>query len=616
MAGQKNLLGRSLLDVNPLLAKQWHSEKNLPLSPAVVFPNSNKTVWWICTKNPVHVWQATIQSRNSGKGCGLCRGLVVQQGVNDLMTLFPEIAGEWDLDKNDPISPTEISPTSSKKFWWKCPLRHNYRLSVDSRVKGSTCQICSNRVILAGFNDLATKFPDLSAEFASDLNGNLEPSEVGSGSGSSYWWRCHKGHTWKAKVTNRTVLKSACPVCMGKKIVRGESDFGTLYPDLLTQWSGMNKNVKPSDLGKSSKEIVWWDCAKGHSWQATVSDRTRGQGCAVCSNRQVVRGVNDLGTTHPHLLEQIEIVKNPLEVAFTVPAGTPRKIWWVCAQGHRWQASIKSRALDNQGCPYCSGNLVIVGVNDLETLNPDLAQEWNNLRNELSPNQVKPHSMKKVWWLCRRSHQWQATIGSRTNGTGCPYCSNVRVLEGFNDLATAFPEIASTWDTTKNSAKPSEIMPGSHSKYWWVCKQQHSWEASPNKRIQGRNCPTCAPSGYVPGLPGILYFLEHKSWSSFKVGITNTKGNRLKSLYSEGWKPLQLLTFETGANAETVEGECLRWIRNDLHLPPFLTSSEMRKTGGWTETFSSEHVTKSEVKTFIDAAISKHKFQISSRIEN
>ncbi len=253
---------------------------------------------------------------------------------------------------------------------------------------------------------------------------------------------------------------------------------------------------------------------------------------------------------------------------------------------------------------------MISGVNDLETLNPDLTQEWNYLRNELSPAQVKTHSMKKVWWLCRRGHEWQATIGARSSGTGCPYCSNVKVLEGFNDLATVFPEIAFTWDSAKNSKNPSEIMPGSHLKYWWICSKQHSWEASPNKRIQGRNCPTCAPSGFVPGKPGILYFLEHKSWSSFKVGITNTAGNRLKSLYKDGWVPLQLVTFEVGAHAEKIEGECLRWVRNELHLPPYLTQTLMIRTGGWTETFSSELVTESEVKQFIEDAISRNSFKV------
>ncbi len=325
MGKQNPVESHTLLHSNPNLAKQWHSDRNFPLTPGDVSPNSNKKVWWTCEVNPHHVWQATVQSRNSGKGCGLCRGLVVHRGVNDLVTLFPEIAREWDFEGNVTSDPTLVSPTSSTKFWWKCPNKHSYQLSVKSRVNGSSCQVCSNRVVLPGFNDLATKFPDISVEFASDLNGGLQPNFVGSGSGSSYWWRCSKGHTWKAKVTNRTVLNSACPSCKGRIILEGENDFGTLFPELLSQWSDLNKHVKPTSLGRSSKESIWWDCDKGHSWQATVADRTRGQGCAVCYNRQVIKGVNNFGFTHPHLLNQIDASKNPIDLAFSLPAGTPKK---------------------------------------------------------------------------------------------------------------------------------------------------------------------------------------------------------------------------------------------------------------------------------------------------
>jgi hypothetical protein len=529
--------------------------------------------------------------------------------VNDLLTLFPEVASEWSSSLNENLRADQVSPTSSKRIWWRCPLGHDYQLSIGSRVKGSGCQICLNRVILSGFNDLLTKFPEVADEFAVDLNLGLKASEVGSGSGSSYWWRCSKGHTWKATVTNRTVLQSACPTCSERRIENGVNDFGSLNPEFLRQWSARNLDVNPRELGRSSSKIVWWDCEKGHSWKARVGDRTRGQGCAVCSNRQVVQGVNDLATTHSWLVEQIDENVNSKELANSIPAGTSKKIWWVCSQGHRWEAAVSSRTSNNTGCPFCSGNEVLPGVNDLESLNPDLAQEWNFLRNKQSPSEVKVQSMKRVWWLCRRGHEWQATVGARTSGTGCPFCANVRVLEGFNDLATVYPEIALTWDNEKNQKAPSGIMPGTHAKYWWMCSKGHSWQASPNKRIQGRNCPTCAPSGFVPGEPGVLYFLEHRQWTSFKIGITNVKGDRLKSLYRDGWSPLKLLTFAHGADAAALESACLQWIRSELNLPPYLSPDLMKRTGGWSETFSSELVSEKEVVSFVDSKIREFGFQ-------
>ena len=586
----------SLATANPELAKQWHKTKNLPLTPKDVAPNSNKKAWWTCSKNKDHVWQATIQSRNSGKGCGLCRGLVVVPGVNDLVTLFPKIAKSWDSPTNLPLEKRRISPTSNKRVNWICELGHSYTLPIDSRVKGAGCQVCNNHQILSGFNDLKTLFPKIAKEFASDLNSGRKPQTVGAGSATRYWWRCSKGHTWRTGVTNRTSSKSSCPSCSRSRVEVGETDFVSLHPHLAKEWSAsQNVGVNPSMLAVSSQGKFWWECPKGHSWKATVADRVKGQGCAVCANRQIVQGVNDLFTTHQHLVSELAPGRNENEVHFRVPAGTPKRLWWKCEKGHEWRAAVSSRALNNQGCPYCSGNLVIKGENDLETLNPDLAQEWHFLKNSVTPDSVKSGSSVSVWWLCKRGHEWKAPIERRSKGSGCPYCANILLLEGFNDLVTIRPDLSNEWNYEKNSKHPTQVLSGTQTKFWWKCEAGHTWSASAQKRIQGRGCPTCAPSGFVPGKPAIFYFLEQEHWRSFKVGITNTSGNRLKSLEADGWRKVMTLEFTKGSDAQFVERETLDWIRNNLGLQAFVSDEQMSRTGGWTETFSSEGVSRSAV---------------------
>ena len=56
----------------PDLAKEWHPTKNGNLKPKKVTPNSNKKVWWLCSKNKNHEWQATICHRNNDNGCLHC----------------------------------------------------------------------------------------------------------------------------------------------------------------------------------------------------------------------------------------------------------------------------------------------------------------------------------------------------------------------------------------------------------------------------------------------------------------------------------------------------------------------------------------------------------------
>lgn len=99
------------------------------------------------------------------------------------------------------------------------------------------------------------------------------------------------------------------------------------------------------------------------------------------------------------------------------------KVWWRCSEGHEWYAAIYSRNA-GVGCPYCSGKLVNKGKNDLQTLNPALANEWNHEKNDgLTPMDVMPNSGKKVWWICNEGHEWQAIIQNRNRGSGCPQCA-------------------------------------------------------------------------------------------------------------------------------------------------------------------------------------------------
>ena len=116
-----------------------------------------------------------------------------------------------------------------------------------------------------------------------------------------------------------------------------------------------------------------------------------------------------------------------------------KKVWWKCEKGHEWQAAICDRN-NGTGCPYCSGRYVIKGETDLVTMNPELAKEWNYAKNgDLKPEDFTANSHKKAWWKCEKGHEWQTTISDRNGGSGCPICSGIKVLAGYNDFATNNP---------------------------------------------------------------------------------------------------------------------------------------------------------------------------------
>ena len=63
----------NLLKVFPILAKEWHPEKNGELTPKEVTSKSGKKVWWICPKN--HSYEATVHNRTgNNSGCPYCAG--------------------------------------------------------------------------------------------------------------------------------------------------------------------------------------------------------------------------------------------------------------------------------------------------------------------------------------------------------------------------------------------------------------------------------------------------------------------------------------------------------------------------------------------------------------
>ncbi len=124
----------------PEVASEWHPTKNGEISPEDINAKTNKKYWWLGKCG--HEWDSAVSSRIKGIGCPICSNQRVQKGVNDLLTTNPEIAKEWDYEKNI-IKPDTITIGSGIKVWWKCNkcgLSWNTSPSVRKR---SGCPNCS-----------------------------------------------------------------------------------------------------------------------------------------------------------------------------------------------------------------------------------------------------------------------------------------------------------------------------------------------------------------------------------------------------------------------------------------------------------------------------------------
>lgn len=488
-----------LRTVCPELVKEWHPTQNGNLKPESFTRMSEKKVWWRCING--HSWKSAISNRTSGSGCPYCSGRQAVRGYNDFLTLHPELALEWNYEKNTGVYPFDVLEYSNRKVWWKCSKGHEWKAVIGNRTAGSGCPICTGRKVQEGYNDLQTIRPDLAGQWHPDKNGSLTPRQITAGSSKKVWWLCRKGHEWQATVANRA-QGTGCPICADRKVAPGVNDFASAHPDLAAQWhTEKNGALGPEYAAKTSRTKVWWICKNGHEWQASVGDRSRGYGCPYCSGKLPIVGVNDLATAAPKLAVEWHPEKNGTLTPRDVKPYSNRKVWWRCKMGHEWQAAINSRFAGN-GCARCSGRRADVGSTDLATTHPQLCKEWIISRNPgITPQDVTKGSERKIWWRCQKGHEWQTSVCNRVKGSGCPVCSGRKVMEGYNDLATARADLAREWHPEKNrtDVTPHTVSPGSHYKAWWRCSRGHEWQAAVSSRVQGAGCPFCAGKRVLRG---------------------------------------------------------------------------------------------------------------------
>ena len=471
-----------LATTHPDLAAQWHPTKNGNLTAETVTFGSNKKVWWVCNKG--HEWCTTPNSRtNRNKehllNCPVCSselktsfaeqalyfyfrqkttavnrdnsfGKEVDIWLPDLKIgiehngLFFHKDSEKDKKKiayfakkniriitineslnNDQLDDViEYDHRKEDALQWAIAKAFELigieapqiNLSIDS------ADILEQYIQMEKENSLAEKYPDIAAEWHPTKNGNLTAEMVTFGSSKNVWWLGKCGHEWQMKIQARTVGQ-VCPYCSGKQVLPGYNDLETVNPLIASQWHPTkNGELTPNQVRPFSQKKVWWQCDKGHEWQAAVCQRTRDRGCPFCGNKAVLPGYNDLATTHPDLAAQWHPTKNGDLTPRQTTYGARNRVWWKCAKGHEWKTTINSRTNRKVNCPFCSGKMVLAGYNDLATVNPALAAEWHPDKNNIKPTDITKGSSKNVWWRCSKGHEWQAKVAVRSKGAGCPVC--------------------------------------------------------------------------------------------------------------------------------------------------------------------------------------------------
>ena len=466
---------------NAQLMAEWNWEKNdeLGFDPKILTLGSNKKAWWKCSKE--HEWQATIFHRNNGVRCPYCAGRYAVKGENDLQTVNPTLAKEWNYEKNTGLIPMDVLPNSNKKVWWKCSNGHEWQAIIAKRNKGLGCPYCAGQIIIRGKNDLQTVNPILAKEWDYEKNNGLTPVDVMPNSGQKVWWKCQKGHKWQATIASRN-QEHGCPIC--------NSERKTSFPEyvlvyylkkygLQVMHSYKEKGYELDVYIPSKKTAIEYD---GYLWHKNKAkkDLEKNQMCEedgikLYRIREGLLPLNDSSIDFVVQRNQKDLSKIFEEILGEII-------------GIDVDIDIKRDAIAIENLREYTEK-----ENSLLFSNPQVASEWNYDKNgDLKPEHFTANSNKKVWWKCQNGHEWQATIINRNSGRKCPYCSGKMVLKGYNDLQTVNPTLAKEWNYEKNSGlKPEDVMANSSNKVWWKCQNGHEWQATINNRSNGRGCPKC-----------------------------------------------------------------------------------------------------------------------------
>ena len=422
---------------HPDIASKWHPTKNGDLKPTEVSSGSKQVVWWSCESGCE--WDAQINGRTDGKGCPYCSGNKVGFG-NDLKTISPDVASEWDYEKNHPKRPEHFVNGSNKRAWWVCSKGHGWDAVIGSRTgNGRGCPLCTNQSSRAEIR-LLTELQTLFGGVQSRLK--IQGKEADLFIGEMNLVLEYDGAHWHRDKEQKDNEKSEFFEALGMSVVRVREKP---LPLITKSCVSVEDNIfeDKSEVNKVVRHLI------SEKFNSISSEKmSLLQKYMMQNNFENEAGYNkylsyfpspfpehSLDERFPEVAEEWHPTKNAPLTPRHFTAKTDSVVWWLCKHGHEWEAPIANRTPSGtrkgSRCPYCSGRLPTESTS-LQSTHPDIADEWHPVLNgDVMPSDVKAGSKIERWWLCPVGHTYKNTPNQRKHnkkrsngrGDGCPVCA-------------------------------------------------------------------------------------------------------------------------------------------------------------------------------------------------
>lgn len=521
---------------NSQLMLEWDWEKNglLGKFPNTTTLHSNKKVWWKCKKE--HSWDMSPDKRLKSNGCPFCLNKRVLIGYNDLATLFPHLAKEWDHTENQ-IDINSVVMGGTQQIHWICSKCQNkWVATVRMRTqRGTGCPECAkkssaNRRIetlvakVGGITD-----PLLLKEWNQAKNEKLGlfPEKLTQYSNKKVWWKCLAcNYEWQATINNRSRRGDACPVCSNRVVLTGINDLSTTHPYLTEEWDyEVNGDLLPQKVTYGMGKKVGWQCPLGHKYKATILHRSSGTNCPICNagrqtsfaEQAVFYYVKKL---YPDAINRYkDIFDNGMELDIYIP----EIHYGIEYDGSFWHKQNKYKR-EKRKYDICKSNgIKLIRLKSYETDYSIDAIGFADYTLFLKEDNVVEleKSIQNLFFKFRNVDfrslsKWKAVV-SAINIKKDRYEISNYLCEQKDSFASKHPVLATEWHPTKNKdLTPNMFKSGSSFLAWWLCPTcGHEWETSIYHRTNGSGCEKCSGKNHS----GTNHYKAKKIYQYTKDGI-------------------------------------------------------------------------------------------------
>lgn len=417
---------------------------------------------------------------------------------------YPERALDWDFEdeRNMPYKPSDFLSGSNKLIYWKCHIcgyKSDTPTTIVSHAKAMfPCEKCAIRGRANqryGEEPITKTNPELLQEWDFERNkkdGIFPENITNHDTITQIHWVCKRGHHWRKSVSyrlNKTFGK--CPKC--------QKETQSSFPEqaLYLYFSNQIECVNGYPLDNNSHIDIFIPSLMVAIEYDGPTHETPNQKARDEKKNELLKqlGITLYRVVHAescHVEEDvIYVVYDDKDYSYLDYAidnlcqliGIPRNPFDIEKNKNTIYENLYTKEKENS----------------IAHLFPHLLKEWDYEKNgNIDPECVTYGSGIKLYWKCKNGHSWTAPPSSRTQGIGCPYCSNRKVLSGYNDLATLRPDLLKEWDYEENDkigVYPYKITTRHRSRQVsWICQNnpKHRWATTVASRTRGTGCIFCA----------------------------------------------------------------------------------------------------------------------------